>query len=376
MSSAVVQLVYMEPTPYILGLIERLAQRWPGPLRVHFAASDATQPWGKQATSVAYEILPQGLAAHLAFVRSKITAQQCTLVHMGSWSGAPVMPLTLLQGWCTRIPVTVESDTIAVPGKLTGMKRTLKRLLYPLLFRIPAHFFPGGARQAEYLASYGVPRERISIAHMTVDVTALSRYRSSLSHADREERRQTFGLDPGDCVFLYVGRLEHYKGLGDLLEAFKLLDTKGNPARLLVVGGGTLQTMLVDAAMSDPRMICTGRLSGDALLDAYAAADVFVLPSRFEPWGLVVNEAMAAGLPVLATERVGAVDDLVKPGSTGLVVPAAEPAALGQAMQRLLDNVDLRITMGLAASRLIADWTLEREADIIVAGWQSVVKSS
>ena len=129
------------------------------------------------------------------------------------------------------------------------------------------------------------------------------------------------------------------------------------------------------AARADPLLRCPGRLSGADLLDVYSVADVFVLPSRFEPWGLVVNEAMAAGLPVLASERVGCVDDLVRAGETGMIVPAESELALTAAMQKLFDDQALRNDMSNNASALIAGWTLEQEADTIVDCWKQMVRS-
>ncbi len=104
-----------------------------------------------------------------------------------------------------------------------------------------------------------------------------------------------------------------------------------------------------------------GRLEGDALLNAYAAADVFVLPSTFEPWGLVVNEAMAAGLPVIASAAVGCADDLIVDGETGVLIEAGSSSELATSMARLADDIGLRRAMSRAARRRIAPWTLERK---------------
>jgi glycosyltransferase involved in cell wall biosynthesis len=116
-----------------------------------------------------------------------------------------------------------------------------------------------------------------------------------------------------------------------------------------------------------------GRLSAERVWEAYLLSDIFVLPSHFEPWGLVVNEAMASGLPVIAADCVGCVDDLVEQERTGFIVPAHSPQDLFAAMKTLALDPDLRRRMGVKAKRLIADWTLENTANITVQAWQEAL---
>jgi glycosyltransferase involved in cell wall biosynthesis len=141
-----------------------------------------------------------------------------------------------------------------------------------------------------------------------------------------------------------------------------------------MVGDGSMRADLAKMALADHRICCTGRLSGTALLDVYAAADVFVLPSRFEPWGLVINEAMACGLPVIATDRVGCVDDLVIDGETGYVVSSESMDALTSVMTKLCQDQILREKMAYNSRSLIAGWTIQKEAEIIVNTWDRALE--
>lgn len=107
----------------------------------------------------------------------------------------------------------------------------------------------------------------------------------------------------------------------------------------------------------------------------YAIADIFVLPSLSEPWGVVVNEAMASGLPIIATEMVGAVGDIVENGINGYVVPAGNPEALYEAMKRLIENEGLRKEMSEQSRRIIKSWTHKQAVEgflsaITDAVWQ------
>jgi len=183
------------------------------------------------------------------------------------------------------------------------------------------------------------------------------------------------GVEPEHCLFLYVGRLEPPKDIAGLLEAFAELSRQSERAHLCMVGDGTLRPMVESAASRLPRLHYLGRLSGESLWDTYAAADVLVLPSVFEPWGLVINEAMAIGLPVIASDRVGCVEDLVVDGRTGIVVEAGSRVSLASAMLRLAEDANARASMGEAARRHIAPWTIEAEAGIVVDAWRRVARA-
>ena len=129
------------------------------------------------------------------------------------------------------------------------------------------------------------------------------------------------------------------------------------------------------AASREPSIRYAGRLSGDAVWEAYNVVDVFVLSSRFEPWGLVVNEAMAAGLPVIVSERVGCIDDLVRPEETGLIVAAHSPGTLLAAMEQMATQPETRRRMAAEAGRRIAGWTLENEAANVMTAWREALAS-
>ena len=236
---------------------------------------------------------------------------------------------------------------------------------------MPTRFLPGGSRQARYLEGLGVPRKRMTIAQMTVDVHAIRRFRAGQGAAARAGLRQRFGISDTAPVVLYLGRLEPHKGVADAIAALERLGDRPD-MRLLMIGDGSLRDFVAEKATADPRIVAPGRLSGADVWAACLAADMMVVPSRFEPWGLVVNEGMAAGLPVIASNRVGAVDDLVLEGETGLIVSAEDPAALAAAIARLLDDDALRARISRSADALISSWSIEEEARIVTEVWRTL----
>jgi glycosyltransferase involved in cell wall biosynthesis len=143
------------------------------------------------------------------------------------------------------------------------------------------------------------------------------------------QRRRALADD--QTRYLFVGRFIERKGLDVLLAAFRLLDR----GELWIAGDGPLRPEVDAAAAKNPRIRLLGHLDGDALVDVYRGTDVLVVPSLYEPWGLVVHEGLAYGLPVVVTDQVGAGDDLIDPGVNGYVVPAASADALANAMRKV-----------------------------------------
>jgi glycosyltransferase involved in cell wall biosynthesis len=147
------------------------------------------------------------------------------------------------------------------------------------------------------------------------------------------------------CTFLYAGRLDAEKGLDVLLRAFARV-----PGELLLAGSGRDEGRL--RAMAPDRVRFLGPLDRDELVRWYAAADAFVLPSRSEPWGMVLNEAAAAGLPLVATEEAGAARDLVENGVNGFRVPAGNEDALATALRRIAEDARFRAAAGARSLEL------------------------
>jgi len=171
--------------------------------------------------------------------------------------------------------------------------------------------------------------------------------------------------DRADMRALFVGRLESEKGLDILLESLSLVT---EPVTLALAGSGSLESTLREAVERlglQDRVAFLGYTPQERLPDLYANADVLVLPSvttaRFrEPWGLVVNEAMSAGLPVVTTTAVGAAaGGLVVDGETGLVVPEGDRNALSASLDRLARDDALRTRLGASARAHVRRWSYE-----------------
>jgi len=215
-------------------------------------------------------------------------------------------------------------------------------------------------RHAEAVATYGahvsryverargsrggvhVAPQAVDVAHYGAPVPAESR---------RRAREEAIGGDRAGPLFLYVGRLEHEKGVPVLLEAWRTA-ALGRGAGLALAGTGSLAE---EVARSGRGVRALGYVSPTELPALYAAADALVLPSVrtatfTEPWGLVVNEAMLQSTPVIASDAVGAAaGGLVRDGRNGLVFPAGVAEALAARLRLLAGARELRERLGAAA---------------------------
>ncbi|MEW6581348.1 MAG: glycosyltransferase [Actinomycetota bacterium] len=207
-------------------------------------------------------------------------------------------------------------------------------------------FVPSRAAAAG-LADQGIPRERLSLLTRGADTLLFSPERRS-----RSTRRRLAGDDA--TILLYVGRISREKGLGLLADAFRALSATRPDLALVVVGDGPGREELADALLGT-RHHFTGVLHGEDLAAAYASADVFCLPSSTETFGQVLVEAAASGLPSVVVGD-GAASEIVRDGETGLVARGGTVDDLAVPLARLVDDPDLRASLGSAARRVIRGW--------------------
>ena len=152
------------------------------------------------------------------------------------------------------------------------------------------------------------------------------------------------------------------KGITDLVGAFRALDPARRNAHLLILGEGPLRDTLDERIAREPSLSGSVSIAGyapdDRLPEYYRAADIFVFPTRRDIWGLVLNEAMSAGLPVVASDGAAGAPDLIEPGVSGIIVPRAHPDELRDALVRLIEDPGLRDRMGRAArARILNGFT-------------------
>jgi glycosyltransferase involved in cell wall biosynthesis len=209
-----------------------------------------------------------------------------------------------------------------------------------------------GTAAREHLLGAGVSPSRMFDSPYCVDVESLEAQRQ---HYSREERRRALRLAPDTLVLILSGKVISRKAPEVLAGALEEIGARPDLA-VIVMGDGNLLPWLETRLrpLMGERLISPGFVNQSSLGAYYAAADVLVMPSHFETWGVVVNEAMQFGLPVIVSSAVGSHRDLVAPGVTGFVFPDGDVSALAAAVLRAADDRDLVRAMGTHARRRVA----------------------
>lgn len=269
------------------------------------------------------------------------------------------------------IPVLARTDSHLETPRAT-LKRAAKVVAYPLFLRQFNMFLPSGTLSAKYLRRYGIPESRLRRVPYCIDVEAFG-LAAARGQKKRADIRRRYGAGESEKLVLFVGKLIDVKGVPVLIEALGHLSAAGRSVRLLVVGSGPLAGQL--ARMAEAKSVpatFAGFVNQTRLPDIYAAADVLVLPSWSETWGLVVNEAFACGLPVIVSDRVGCAPDMIAPGLTGTVFQAGNVVQLADAIRYWLDVGD-RDAIDRAIDACSRRYSPANAADAFIAAAEAAV---
>jgi glycosyltransferase involved in cell wall biosynthesis len=259
-------------------------------------------------------------------------------------------------------PIILMSESQAIDRPRVWWKESIKR-------RRVARFdaaLCGGPEHRDYLVELGMPADRIALGYNAVDHDAFAARADAARAVDRPP------LLPTPPFFLCVCRFAPEKDIFTLLDAFARHRANADPATswgLALVGDGPDRAAidrLIDGLGLRAHVALPGFLQAEALAPWHAHAGAFVLPSRSEPWGLVVNEAAAARLPLIVSDRCGCASTLVPdpPGTTGWTFPAGDAAALADRLDHFtrIDSSH-RIEIGARAHAIASAWGPSRFAD-------------
>ena len=269
------------------------------------------------------------------------------------------------------IPVLLRTDSTLIDHPRGPLKLALKRIFFRILRQFTYGVLSVGQRNTEYWQHhFGTDVPVFSIPY-SVD-NAFFKRRSQEATGTREELRRELQLAPGRPVILFASKLLERKRCMDLVQAYlQLLERHADRADqalrpyLLIVGDGEerpqIEARLRDANSEGIRML--GFRNQSELPRFYDLCDVFVLPSIHEPWGLVVNEVMNAGRPVIVSDQVGCQPDLVFDGDNGAVFPVQNIAALTDALDRLLADPTVCRKMGQRSLQRIQAFSFDANVE-------------
>jgi glycosyltransferase involved in cell wall biosynthesis len=255
------------------------------------------------------------------------------------------------------IPVFYRSEThLLLPrGKA---KRIARRLLMGGYYKLLDGFLAIGTRNHLFYRAMGVPDSKVFDVPYAVDNERMIA-NSSLSSSQRSAKRRELGARDGIPLLVYASKLTRRKHPDDLLKAARSLRREGLDFDLLFVGTGEMEGELRNAAAANfpgPPPLFTGFLNQTELPAVLGASDIFILPAENEPWGLIINEAMCAGLAIVTSREVGAVPDLVHEGVNGRLFDAGNIAQLTTVLRDLVQHPGRTSEMGAESRRIVAGW--------------------
>lgn len=277
------------------------------------------------------------------------------LVLHGHGYAADLIALTAAK--LSGIPVLYKGEThLDLPRG--AIKGALRRPVLGALYSQIDHFLAIGSKNAAFYRSFGVPKDKISHYPYTVEnerFIAASR----VSHDERQAIYERYDLSPDLPTVIYASKFMPRKRPDDLFRAAEGLAGEGLMFNLLLVGTGEMEGALRQMASANPavRARFTGFINQSALPKILGASDIFVLPSENEPFGLIINEAMCAGLPIVASREIGCVGDLVQPGRNGNVFESGDIAGLADALRPLIVDTAERARMGEQSRAIIDKWS-------------------
>jgi glycosyltransferase involved in cell wall biosynthesis len=263
--------------------------------------------------------------------------------------------------WCAAhgIPCFLFGDSNVRGDHATGLRAVAKRAVVGWVVRRCAGVLPCGTLGRDYFLRYGADPARIFFFPYEPDYDLIR----SLPGEAIDRARERFRLDPNRRRLVYSGRLVPVKRVDLLIDAYAAVADHRPQWDLLIVGDGPLRAEL-EARVPAPlraRVVWTGFVGEQAAVSAlYRLCDVLVLPSDYEPWALVVNEATAAGLAVVASDSVGAAAELVRDGVNGRTFPRGDLAALTGALTEVTDPAAIDARRAASAA-VLQDW--RRRAD-------------
>ncbi|MBN4071995.1 glycosyltransferase family 4 protein [bacterium AH-315-F18] len=281
--------------------------------------------------------------------------------------------IVISHGWATALSIKalVLSKAQRIPLLLRGesQRHSHKRgwaqllksaMLHPLLKRVEG-ILAIGTLNKEFYVDLGIPTNRIFWTPYSIDTDGF--LKNAVTDEQLREEERTLGLTPGSFRVIACGKLAAYKRPQDVITSVSRMKHRGKTELLFVGDGPMRQELEKKAAQAEVKTHFLGFRNQNALPLAYRLADVMVLASEHEPWGLVVNEAMTMGLPTIVTEVVGSGPDLVVNDKTGFIVKVGDTGAIAAGLDHMAGQPESLRKMKAAALEQVAAFHLDRTAE-------------
>jgi len=268
--------------------------------------------------------------------------------------------LKIIRYFSGKVPIYFRGDSTLL-NELGGLKKALRYVFLKWVYKHINHAFYVGKNNRNYYRAYRLKESQLSFAPHAIDSNRFEAGRSN----EAGELRSSFGIGNKDILILYAGKFEPVKNVELLLSAFITLNRPG--VHLLLAGNGPNENDLKEQAdkSSAANVHFTGFKNQTYMPVLYQAADLFCLPSKSETWGLSINEAMACGKAVLASDKVGCAADLIEDERNGAVFISDNVGSLVEKLQQLTKDKAQLAKLGQQSKQIIKNWSFLHIAEAI-----------
>jgi glycosyltransferase involved in cell wall biosynthesis len=337
-----------------------MCEAFPGSRVIVTRNSDSNRPWQYRPEAMDFPcvFVPETirLSNHLAWSKGLVsivkTAANKNVIHIiEDVSGANAL----------NIIFTAKNNKFVINndgGFVVATQRPTQKLRWHLVGKRCLWAMAPGEIGRKYLSAWGFDSNNIYNSYLSPDVELLAKFRDSPEAASiRLSIRKSLKVFDDECLVLCVSRLLDWKRIEDLVDAVSYLSSEAiSRLHLVLIGDGPYKGPLENLqSKRNLRFKWIPSIHYDDVKNYYAASDFHILPSEGDIWGLVVNESLAMGKPVICTERIGA-SELVKDGWNGFKVPIRSPHHLAHAIQQLIEDDTLRDSMSINAMTILDTW--------------------
>lgn len=335
MSKKKVLVVASYPAPYRVGVFKTLAKQYDMDIFFATCKNENRNPdWFCKSGELSFDILDNE-EADLKFEKALKNIKEYDFVLAYDPTLKPAMK-AVIKCRLLGIPYFVNND-----GAFINKGNFIKNLMKKFIYSGAKLCFASGEFSKRYFLTFGAKKDAVKIHNFT-SLNEEDILKETVSDAEKAELRSKLNLSSDKVYVITVGQFIERKGFDLLLEAWNELD--GENAELIIVGGGDDRSKYEEFIERNKldNVTIIDFLNKKDLYEYYKASDIFILPTREDVWGLVINESMACGLPVISSDNCVAAQELVTPGENGFIYPVYDIDAMKEYLQQLIDDEKLR----------------------------------
>ena len=269
--------------------------------------------------------------------------------------------LQVLRHFHGKVPIYFRGDSHLLHEK-TGWRKLLRRLFLTWVYKHVDYALYVGSNNRSYYLRHGLKLNQLVFSPQAIDIGRFSQPEAVYAR-QAQERKHELGIPPYHLTVLYAGKMTKVKNPSFILELAEAC--RDLPLSFLLVGDGHLKEGLMERSSDKPNIHFMNFQNQTIMPAVYRMGDVFIMPSLSETWGMGINEAMACGKPVIASEKVGCAADLVLEGKTGIVFQLGDIGKCAGFLRRVCEDRSLLAEMGRNASDLIQYFSFSHIVDSV-----------